>query len=124
DTATPLSMAQSFQQLALGNALGNSQRELFQSWLKQSQTGFKRIRASVPKDWIVGDKTGSGGGKNGYGVTNDVAILWPPKHAPLIISIYFVSHDPNADVNDAAVANAAKIVITALSAQDASFISH
>lgn len=120
DTVTPLAMAQSFQQFALGNTLDNSQRQLFQTWLKQSQTGFKRIRASAPKDWTIGDKTGSGGGANGYGVTNDVAILWPPKHAPLIIAIYFVSHDPNADVNDAAVANAAKIVITALSAQDSS----
>lgn len=120
DTVMPLSMAQSFQQLALGNALGNSQRQLFQSWLKQSQTGFKRIRASVPNGWLVGDKTGSGGGTNGYGVTNDVAILWPPKHGPLIIAIYFVSHDPNADVNDAAVADAAKIVISTLTAQDSS----
>lgn len=33
-------------------------------WLKASLTGANRIRAGLPKDWTVGDKTGNGGAGN------------------------------------------------------------
>ena len=40
------------------------------------------MRAGVPSDWQVGDKTGMGA----HGSTNDVAILWPPGHAPVLVA--------------------------------------
>jgi beta-lactamase class A len=92
DSSTPEAMGRSLQQLALGNILASPQREQFLVWLKSNTTGDLRIRAGVPKDWIVGDKTGTG---DGYGVTNDIAIIWPPKAPPIIMAIYFNTQNKN-----------------------------
>ncbi|MEH8669798.1 hypothetical protein RAG25_22570 [Klebsiella pneumoniae] len=37
------------------------QRQQFVDWLKGNTTGNHRIRAAVPADWAVGDKTGTCG---------------------------------------------------------------
>lgn len=44
----------------VGNVLASPQREQLVSWMKANTTGDARIRAGVPKGWIVADKTGSG----------------------------------------------------------------
>jgi beta-lactamase class A len=72
DTTTPIIMAKDLEKLLLGNALAPYQQKLLKTWLEHNATGDLRIRASVPKDWIVADKTGTGE----YGTTNDIAILW------------------------------------------------
>src|SRR6185437_6091427 len=60
DTTTPEAMGASLQQLVLKDALKLPEREQLLSWLKSNTTGNAKIRAGVPKGWIVGDKTGSG----------------------------------------------------------------
>jgi beta-lactamase class A len=57
-----------------------------------NQTGDKRLRAGLPKDWRVGDKTGSGGNAT----TNDVAVLWPPGRGPLVVAVYY-AESPASD---------------------------
>lgn len=114
DTSTPAAMEKSLQQLALGNTLGSSQRELLQLWLKDNTTGNKRIRAGVAKGWIVGDKTGTGY----YGTTNDIAIIWPPKCAPIVMAIYFTQNKPHAAPRDAVIAQAARILINEFAHSD------
>ena len=59
-------------------------RAQLKNWLIGSKTGDTRLRAGVPADWIVGDKTGTGG----RGTNNDVGIFWPPSRAPLVVSVY------------------------------------
>jgi beta-lactamase class A len=85
DSTTPAAMAKSLQTLVLGDVLGVSERRQLQTWLKKNTTGNARIRAGVPKAWIVGDKTGTG---FHYGTTNDIAIIWPPECAPIVLAIY------------------------------------
>lgn len=112
DTSTPEAMANSLRQLTLGNVLASPQREQLLSWLKANTTGDSRIRAGVPKGWIVGDKTGTGGS---YGVTNDIAILWPPKAPPIIMAIYFYTKDKNdTKHHDDVIASVARIIINSL----------
>lgn len=112
DTSTPEAMGNSLQKLALGNALALPQREQLLGWLKANTTGNSRIRAGVPKGWIVGDKTGTGGS---YGVTNDIAILWPPKAPPIIMAIYFTTRDKNdTKHHDAVIASASRMLICSL----------
>jgi beta-lactamase class A len=106
DTTTPLAMAQSLQRLGLGNALAEPQRTQLQLWMKGNTTGAASIRAGLPPDWIVGDKTGSGD----YGSTNDIAIIWPPNHAPLILAIYFTQAQQDAQSRRDVLAAAARIV--------------
>ena len=40
-------------------------------------------RAGVPDGWAVGDKTGTGAT---YGARNDIAVVWPPNAAPLVVA--------------------------------------
>lgn len=114
DTSTPEAMGKSLQQLALGNALATVQRGQLLGWLKANTTGNSRIRAGVPKDWIVGDKTGTGD----YGITNDVGIIWPAHCPPIITAIYYVQDKKNVTPRDDVIASATQILIRALAQTD------
>jgi len=84
DTTTPNAMASSLQALTLGTALSAPSREQLTAWLLANKTGDTRLRAGLPKDWRVGDKTGTGA----RGTNNDVAVIWPPGKAPIVITAY------------------------------------
>ncbi len=114
DTTTPAAMAYSLQKLSLGTALNQKQQLQLQEWLKANTTGDKRIRAGVPKGWIVGDKTGTGS----YGTTNDVAVIWPPQAKPIILVVYFTQNEKDAEPNDQVIAQATKIVIDKFTSQN------
>lgn len=108
DTTTPRAMANSLQQLALGSVLVSPQRELLQTWLKNNTTGGSKIRAGVPKGWVVGDKTGNGK----YGTTNDIGIIWPPKHPPIILAIYLTQNKKETIKRDDIIALATHTVVS------------
>lgn len=110
DTSTPANMARSLQGLALDNVLADPQRDQLQAWLKGNTTGATRIRAGVPEDWVVGDKTGAGA----HGTTNDIAVLWPPQGSPIILAIYFTQTEKNAPLRNDVVAAAARIATLGL----------
>lgn len=111
DTSTPAAMEKSAQRLTLGDALALPQREQLVSWLKGNTTGGKRILAGVPKDWIVGDKTGTGS----YGTTNDVGVIWPATGAPIVAAIYFTQNEKDALPRDEVIASATRIIVATLS---------
>jgi beta-lactamase class A len=113
DTTTPEAMATSLQRLVLGDALGAAQRSQLETWLLGNTTGATRIRAGVPADWKVGDKTGAGS----YGTVNDAGVLWPPTGAPLVLAVYltFPSQKEAQGRNDV-IASAARIAVNALRA--------
>ncbi|UAN29788.1 IMI family carbapenem-hydrolyzing class A beta-lactamase (plasmid) [Serratia ureilytica] len=108
DTSTPAAVAKSLKNLALGNILNDHEKEIYQTWLKGNTTGAARIRASVPNDWVVGDKTGSCGA---YGTANDYAVVWPKNRAPLIISVYTTKNEKEAKHNDKLIAETSRIAI-------------
>ncbi len=109
DTSTPAAMEKSLQRLTLGNVLASPQREQLQAWLKSNTTGDSRIRAGVPKGWIVGDKTGTGN----YGTTNDIGIIWPTKCSPIVVAIYFTQNKKDAAPRDDVIASATRILMSA-----------
>jgi len=112
DTTTPAAMEKSLQGLTLGNALALPQRDQLVTWLKGNTTGYKRIAAGVPKDWIAGDKTGTGS----YGTTNDAGVLWPANGgAPIVAVIYFTQNDKDAPPRDDVISQATRIVISVFS---------
>lgn len=107
DTTSPDAMRLSMQRILLGSVLGKMERNLLRQWLIHNTTGSNRIRSSVPSNWIVGDKTGTGG----YGTTNDIAIIYPPNCKPIILVIYFTQKEKNAVPNESVVALVTKSVI-------------
>ena len=85
DTTTPAMMLHDLQALLLGDVLSVASRAQLTAWLVANRTGDERLRAGLPADWRAGDKTGTGN----HGVTNDVAILWPPGRGPLLVAAYY-----------------------------------
>lgn len=108
DTSTPTAMAKSLKKLMLGNVLVSPQREQLVSWMKANTTGDARIRAGVPKGWIVADKTGSG---TDYGISNDIGIIWPSNCAPIVIAIYSVHNKKDALTHNDLIASVTRIVM-------------
>ncbi len=115
DTSTPKAMTHSLQKLALGHVLAPKQRKMLVAWLINDTTGHARIRAGVPKNWIVVDKTGTGG----YGTTNDIAVIYPPHCKPIVLSVYYTQDTKDAKPNQVIIAKATRDVIEDFSKQDA-----
>lgn len=110
DTTTPAAMQQNMRLLLVDDALSPASRQLLNEWLAKNQTGEGLIRASVPKDWQVGDKTGRGAN----GTTNDIAILRRPNRSPVILAIYSTGSSASSDARDAAIAEIARSVVESL----------
>lgn len=107
DTTTPLAMAKTLAKVALGNALRPDSRERLTGWMVDCRTGAAKLRAGLPDGWRVGDKTGSGE----RGSSNDVAIVWPPGRAPLVIASYLTECAAADAVKNAAHADVARTVV-------------
>ncbi|MGY6217163.1 class A beta-lactamase [Methylolobus aquaticus] len=84
DTTSPRAMVGLVNTLLCGQTLAPNSRDLLLGWLRACKTGGDRLRAGLPRDWVVGDKTGSGR----RGAVNDVAIAFPPHRAPILIAAY------------------------------------
>lgn len=109
DTTTPAAMAGSLQQLVLGAALPPAARKHLKDWLLGNTTGDTRIRAGVPSGWQVADKTGTGE----YGSTNDIAIIWPPGRAPIVLAVYFTQPGKEDKARSELIAEATRIAVAA-----------
>jgi beta-lactamase class A len=105
DTTTPAAMLENLRKLVLGDALSNSSREQLISWLIANKTGDKRLRAGVPQGWRVGDKTGTGD----HGETNDIAVIWPPGRAPIIVTAYYAGSNASDDERNAVIAKIGRL---------------
>lgn len=110
DTSTPRALATDLAAYALGDALSADKRDILTAWLKGNTTGDALIRAGVPDGWTVGDKTGAAD----YATRNDIAVVWPPDGAPLVMAILSDKSERDAEYDDALIAAAASVVIDAL----------
>lgn len=89
DTTTPRAMALGMRAYLLGRALRPASRDLLTGWMVETKTGAGRLRAGFPPDWRAGDKTGSSWNETTMvDKVNDVAIVWPPRRAPIIVTAY------------------------------------
>jgi beta-lactamase class A len=105
DTTAPDATVANLQKWILGKALTPGSREKLEGWLVADQMGKARIRAGVPSGWRVGDKTGTGG----HNATNDIAVIWPPGRAPILVAAYsHTSPKPTAEI-EAALADIGRI---------------
>lgn len=109
DTTSPRAMAQDLHALTLGDALSPASRAQLITWLKANTTGGTRLRAGVPPGWTVGDKTGTGG----RGTANDIAVLWPPQRAPLIVTVYLTGATVSRDQQNKIIADVGAEVVRA-----------
>ncbi|MGO4391618.1 class A beta-lactamase [Variovorax sp. M-6] len=101
DTTTPGAMLDNMHKILLGDALSPASRAQIERWLAANQTGGQRLRAGVPPDWAVGDKTGSGD----QGTANDIAILRPPGRAPILAAVYLTQSTASMEARNATLAS-------------------
>jgi beta-lactamase class A len=87
DTTTPAAMLGTLKAILLGNVLSHSSQARLQFLLQVNTTGTAMLRAGLPVDWTIGDKTGHWIGKGNEAV-NDLAIATPPGRKPLLIVAY------------------------------------
>ncbi|MFD7530105.1 class A beta-lactamase [Streptomyces sp. NPDC059849] len=112
DTSTPRALAGDLRAFVLGDLLGNGERAQLTKWLRTNTTGAELIRAGMPRGWVVGDKTGAGGT---YGTRNDIAVVWRPDGAPVVVAILSNRFQKDAEYDNALIAEAASVVAEALS---------
>ncbi|MQY18920.1 class A beta-lactamase [Nocardia macrotermitis] len=110
DTSTPRTFATDLRAYVLGTVLSADNRALLTTMLRTNTTGTGLIRAGVPADWVVGDKTGNGD----YGTRNDIAVLWPPHRAPIVLAVMSTRHNHDDSFDNALVAQATNAAVTAL----------
>lgn len=106
DTTTPASMLANMHRLLLGDALSAASRARLVAWLLANTTGDQRLRAGLPADWRIGDKTGA----SDNGASNDVAIVWPPGRSPLLVAAYYAESPATPQQRNAVLAEVGRIV--------------
>ncbi|MDT9688953.1 class A beta-lactamase [Streptomyces sp. P9(2023)] len=111
DTSTPRALARDLRAFVLGDVLRPPQREQLTTWLRTTTTGAELIRAGAPAGWVVGDKSGAG---STYGTRNDIAVLWPPGRAPIVVAVLSNRHRVDDRYDNQLIADAASAVTRAL----------
>ena len=106
DTTTPAAMVGLMRALLLGTILRPDSRKRLIGWMRACETGKTKLRAGLPSDWRIGDKTGN----SGDGKVNDIAIAWPPHRAPILITSYLDAPKLSPDAADAIHADVARTV--------------
>jgi beta-lactamase class A len=109
DTTTPRLMVQDMKTVFFGRRLSDDSLNLLGRLLVGDKVGAGRLRAGLPRDWRIGDKTGTGD----HGTANDIAILWPPKRAPILVSAYYTESPASRAAQNAVLADVGRIVATA-----------
>lgn len=110
DTSTPEAMAKSLKSFTTGEDLPLVKQELLINWLKGNQTGDTLIRAGLPADWEVGDRTGAAT----YATRNAIAVAYPPGRDPVYISIFSNKDTEDAEYNDEMIEKATKEAVRIL----------
>ncbi|ORE94780.1 class A beta-lactamase [Aurantimonas sp. 22II-16-19i] len=100
DTTTPEAAATSLRELVLGDALSPRSRRQLEAWLLGNKVGDPLLRAGLPKDWTIADRTGAGG----HGSRSIVAIAWPPERKPVVAAIYLTGTEASMEARSAAIA--------------------
>ncbi|MER6125197.1 class A beta-lactamase [Streptomyces sp. NPDC001795] len=110
DTTSPRSIGRTYARLALGAVLAPADRRRLTGWLLDNTTGGKRLRAGLPVDWTVADKTGTGA----YGTTNDVGVTWPPDKGPIVMAVLSTTDEADAPADEPLIAKTATVLAGAL----------
>lgn len=100
DTTTPAAAAADLDKLLLGDALKPTSREQLKQWMRDDKVAGPLLRASLPDDWQIADKTGSGG----HGSRGIVAAVWPPGRGAVVVAIYLADTPAPIEARNAAIA--------------------
>jgi beta-lactamase class A len=86
NTTTPAAMMADLRMMLLGDILAQPSRARLLAWMHANTTGGTSLKAGLPPDWRIGDKTGSGADVTG--IVNDIGLITPPGRKPILASVY------------------------------------
>ena len=98
-------MLADMRRILLGDVLSPVLRTQLDAWLTANTTGDKRLRAGLPTEWQVGDKTGTGNGAFG-----DIAIIRPPGRQPILATVYLAETKLSAAERDKPFADVGQVI--------------
>ncbi|MFP5163260.1 class A beta-lactamase [Staphylococcus equorum] len=112
DTTTPRAAAQTLNTILTSDQINDGNLDLLKQVMIENETGDSLIKAGVPDNYIVGDKSGQG---LTYATRNDLAFIYPDKHKkPIILAIYTKQDDKDGQPDDKVIADAAEEAIAQL----------
>lgn len=112
DTTTPRAAAQTLNTILTSDQISDGNLDLLKQVMIENETGDSLIKAGVPDNYIVGDKSGQG---LTYATRNDLAFIYPDKHKkPIILAIYTKQDDKDGQPDDKVIADAAEEAIAQL----------
>ncbi|MCE5048801.1 class A beta-lactamase [Staphylococcus equorum] len=112
DTTTPRAAAQTLNTILTSDQISEGNLDLLKQVMIENETGDSLIKAGVPDNYIVGDKSGQG---LTYATRNDLAFIYPDKHKkPIILAIYTKQDDKDGQPDDKVIADAAEEAIAQL----------
>ena len=89
DTAKPIPYTRSLKALITDNILSNQSKEQLITWLINDKVADNLLRKYLPKNWRIGDKTGTGSESK-----NIIAVIWNENNKPYFISLFITQpHD-------------------------------
>ena len=106
DTTTPSTIANTLLTLVLGDALSPASRIQLTAWLVADELGGPLLRAILPPDWRIADRTGAGD----HGSRGVIAVIWPPERAPIVAAIFITDTDATMDQRNHAIAELGEIL--------------
>lgn len=108
DTTTPMAMLRTLHRLFHADVLSPRSRSQLTAWHIANKTGDDRLRAGLPRDWLVGDKTGT----NATGTANDIGVAWPLGRGPIIITAYCEMPLASSEARNRVLAEVGRIAAT------------
>ncbi len=105
DTTTARSMLENMKKIVLGRVLSVESRTRLVRLFEMNQTGAQTLKAGLPANWRIGDKTGAASDTR-----NDIAMITPPDRAPLLVAAYYTNDKVNSSVHKTVLAEVGKIV--------------
>ena len=110
DTTTARAITGDLREYLFGTVLDDEEKSQLGEWLIDSETGGTLIRANLPSDWTIGDKSGNGG----YASRGNVAAIWPTDGDPIVIAVLSSRDEADAEPDDQLIAEAAEVAISQL----------
>lgn len=110
DTTSPAALNATIETLVLGKVLSAGSRDQLATWLVGNKVGDTKVRAGLPMDWKVGDKTGAGE----FGTNNDTGIIWPPGRKPIVFTILTTETKASVEDKNAGMAEIARALRAAI----------
>lgn len=113
NTTTPAAMARTLAKILFDGGIAPQAAQTLQQWMRETQTGAKKVRAGLPGNWVAGDKTGFSGSPPGmHGISADIGFAIPVDGAPIVFATYHraTTVGPPSPMADAAMAQVGSVI--------------